>query len=351
MDATDSGSCSSRSSTLMPSSVTQTLRRLIRDAQAQGTSLHQIANRTGLDCSQLSRFVDENPKNHRGLKLDSIGALCAFFKLIVVPTCHYVFHEKLKVLFHFLGFDLRLMSAVNGVSRIPPEGKNLIVVAAVDHVLHFRIFDGDGKMVVDTNEKQLMEQVRAIEDLRNQLESLWPPHELTGSEKARVITAVTSIVGHILNKSVLCDASPGSSIRIRDLYIALLSALRTWNEGNSLRAIAEVTHVPLTCLSDFLKPDSTYSLNLKATEAVFCYFKICLVEAGEALWMISKAIVIALRRLWLRGRIPIAWRPPLKAARPIGRPVPGRLLAVRTPHCQSRTLSIPNIVDINWSFA
>ncbi len=94
------------------------------------------------------------------------------------------------------GRDLRLMSSVKDVSGIPTEGKNLIIVAAVDHVLHFRIFDGDGKMVVDTDEKRLTEQVQQIEDLRKQLESLWPPHELTGSEKGRVITAVTSIVGH-----------------------------------------------------------------------------------------------------------------------------------------------------------
>jgi len=96
------------------------------------------------------------------------------------------------------GSDLRLMSPVNGVNGIPTEGKNLIIVAAVDHVLHFRIFDGDGKKVVDTDEKRLTEQVRQIEDLRKRLEKLWPPHDLTGSEKGQVITAVTSIVGHTL---------------------------------------------------------------------------------------------------------------------------------------------------------
>ena len=88
------------------------------------------------------------------------------------------------------------MSSVNDVSGIPTAGKSLIIVAVVDHVLHFRIFDGDGKVVVDTDEKRLTEQARQIEDLRKQLESLWPPHELTGSEKVRVIAAVTSIVGH-----------------------------------------------------------------------------------------------------------------------------------------------------------
>jgi hypothetical protein len=78
-----------------------------------------------------------------------------------------------------LGCDLRLMSSVKDVNGIPTAGKNLIIVAAVDNVLHFRIFDLDGKVVLDTDEKHLAEQARQIEDLRKQLESLWPPHELT----------------------------------------------------------------------------------------------------------------------------------------------------------------------------
>jgi len=90
------------------------------------------------------------------------------------------------------------MSSVNDVSGIPTAGKRQIIVAVVDQVLHFRIFDGDGKMVVDTDAKRLTEQARPIEDLKKQLESLWPPHELTESEKVRVIAAVTSIVGHTL---------------------------------------------------------------------------------------------------------------------------------------------------------
>ena len=36
-------------------------------------------------------------------------------------------------------FDLRLMSSLNDVSGIPTEGKNLIIVAAVNNVLHFRM--------------------------------------------------------------------------------------------------------------------------------------------------------------------------------------------------------------------
>ena len=95
-----------------------------------------------------------------------------------------------------LGFDLRLMSSLNDASAIPTEGKGLIIVAAVNNVLHFRIFDGNGKRVVDINEKKLTGQARQIEDLKKQLKSLWPPHELTDSEKVQVITAVRSIVSH-----------------------------------------------------------------------------------------------------------------------------------------------------------
>jgi hypothetical protein len=72
----------------------------------------------------------------------------------------------------FPGCGLRLMSSVNDVSGIPAEGKDLIIVAAVNGVLHFRVFDADGKVAVDTDEKRLTEQVRKTEDLRKQLETL-----------------------------------------------------------------------------------------------------------------------------------------------------------------------------------
>jgi serine/threonine protein kinase len=97
------------------------------------------------------------------------------------------------------GCNLLLLSSVDDVRGIPTAGKRLIVVAAVKNavknVLYLRIFDGDGQMVVDTDETKLTTQAGPIKDLRKQLESLWPPHHLTESEKTRVIAAVTSIVG------------------------------------------------------------------------------------------------------------------------------------------------------------
>jgi len=139
--------------------------------------------------------------------------------------------------------DLRLMSSLNDVNSIPTEGKNLIIVAAVNNVLHFRIFDDDGNRVVDTDEKRLTEQSRQIEDLRKQLESLWPPHELTRSDKDRVITAVASIVGYIPRISPLSMSyDPGSGVfsfpPVRDEESATLTLRLLFVDGT--QAVARV---------------------------------------------------------------------------------------------------------------
>ena len=103
------------------------------------------------------------------------------------------------------GYDLRLTPLVHDVGGIPTTGKSLMIVATVKNVLHFRIFHDDGQAIVDTDETKLTAQAELIEDLRKQLKSLWPPHELTKSEKARVIAAVTSIAGH----------TPPETVRVR----------------------------------------------------------------------------------------------------------------------------------------
>jgi hypothetical protein len=99
--------------------------------------------------------------------------------------------------FHIRGWgDLRVI-AVQDVSGIPTKGKNLIVVANINNVLHFRLFDEDGNTVVDTDEAKLPTQVGPIADLKKQLQNLWPDHLLTQEENCQIITSVASIVGHI----------------------------------------------------------------------------------------------------------------------------------------------------------
>ena len=79
---------------------------------------------------------------------------------------------------------------------IPADGKGLTIVADVNHVLHFRIFDVDGNVVVDTNEKKLTDQNQQVVELRKQLERLWPLSNPGKKEKLRVIGAVNSAVGY-----------------------------------------------------------------------------------------------------------------------------------------------------------
>jgi hypothetical protein len=87
----------------------------------------------------------------------------------LMPTvflCSIVYFSARVLLDEFKkGCDLRLMSPVDDVDGIPTAGKNLIIVAAVNVVLHVRIFDSDGKVDVNTDENRLTAQGRRIEDL------------------------------------------------------------------------------------------------------------------------------------------------------------------------------------------
>ena len=81
-------------------------------------------------------------------------------------------------------------------SGVPTSGNKLVIVGIDNRdLLHIRIFDADGKRVMDTDESKSSDaQVVAILTLKRQLQGLLAPHELTGGEKARVIRKVTSIV-------------------------------------------------------------------------------------------------------------------------------------------------------------
>jgi hypothetical protein len=91
--------------------------------------------------------------------------------------------------------ELDLMPAVKDAKEIPRAGKNRLIVARVDQVLHFRRFDLDGIVVANTNEKRLPDQAKPLEDLKKQLAGLWPPRPLAPDEKKRLITAVVAIIG------------------------------------------------------------------------------------------------------------------------------------------------------------
>jgi serine/threonine protein kinase/WD40 repeat protein len=102
------------------------------------------------------------------------------------------------------GFDLQLQSPLNlqlmpsldDVCEIPTAAENLVCVAAVKGVLHFRIFDADGIAVIDTDETKLAGEVLQLTALRERLGNPWPTHDMTGDDKDQIIATVASIVGY-----------------------------------------------------------------------------------------------------------------------------------------------------------
>ena len=54
--------------------------------------------------------------------------------------------------------DLKLLPSAANLGGLPDEEKKLVVVAQIANKLHFRIFDGVGKKVVDTDEQHLPAQ-------------------------------------------------------------------------------------------------------------------------------------------------------------------------------------------------
>ena len=73
----------------------------------------------------------------------------------------------------FKRFDVELISSAKDVSSIPTSGSCVIRVANVQGVLHFRIVDFPGNLVVDTGENQLPDKAPQIAQLKSLLSTLW----------------------------------------------------------------------------------------------------------------------------------------------------------------------------------
>jgi hypothetical protein len=154
------------------------------------------------------------------------------------------------------GLDLHLMPPVKDVTEIPTKGRALVIVAAVGNLLHIRLFDHNGSMVVDTDEVRLTDRAGQVDALRKQLVDLWPPHALCASDKARLVSVVTSIVGHVGAGRVVTEAmlagpdgtgaglddfigrepSPELAAMVAELYRRLRSRLK----DDSLRLVLDL---------------------------------------------------------------------------------------------------------------
>ena len=112
--------------------------------------------------------------------------------------------------------ELRLMPSANDLNALPSAGKRLFIVANVDHLLHLRMFDLEGKMLLDSDAKRFTSTwVQYIEQL---VPNLWPPHEFTEIEKISIINAIRNLAGRTVADEMR---------RVHGRIAALVGELRT----------------------------------------------------------------------------------------------------------------------------
>ena len=133
--------------------------------------------------------------------------------------------EVLELGVNARGIELQLMPSLKDASKIPADGENLIIVAAVENELHFRIFDLKGKKAVDTDETKLKQQAKEIdetrlterkeqiEELRKRLEKIWATRAevVRNSDKTMIISNILSLV----NYKMLAGQAGQTNLRMR----------------------------------------------------------------------------------------------------------------------------------------
>ncbi len=86
--------------------------------------------------------------------------------------------------------------SVTSAEDITNKGRALVIVALVDDLLNIRIFDANGKKVVDKPENELVGE-KAVTALKQQLDPLPVESGLSQDEKQQIIENATSSAGHI----------------------------------------------------------------------------------------------------------------------------------------------------------
>jgi hypothetical protein len=133
--------------------------------------------------------------------------------------------------------ELQLILDANDVGEIPADGKNLVILADVDGMLHFRVFEGRGKIDEDTDESNLTNQDRKIEDLRKLLDRVRPPHELRKKEKRRLLAAAAAIAGYRVPRHWIVRVLGRMAIVVAALLYVLvvfLAQYTSWGGASSL---------------------------------------------------------------------------------------------------------------------
>ena len=104
------------------------------------------------------------------------------------------------------GFDLRLLSA-SDLPDIPTAGTRLVVIARnlPDDTLTFRVFNAEGRTVVNASETAFPHKTHELAELKDRLNCLWEQETLPVAQKTRILESIASITNpipwHILTQA------------------------------------------------------------------------------------------------------------------------------------------------------
>jgi hypothetical protein len=107
--------------------------------------------------------------------------------------CHSLFFDGFPNKGVCPGDNLKFV-VVGTPAALPREGRDLIVVSLVGPQLHIRIFDSDGKKIVDKPEHELV-QGETLADLKQILTSSSDYSLFLGERKHRVVQGVALVIG------------------------------------------------------------------------------------------------------------------------------------------------------------
>ena len=89
-------------------------------------------------------------------------------------------------------YDLNLMS-IDNATALPTEGKFLVIVAKISDSYHARIFDGNGKLVIDKGKDEFSPDQTLLE----QLEVAFSSQSIDPQTKSTLLPKITSSLGYI----------------------------------------------------------------------------------------------------------------------------------------------------------
>ncbi|WP_422927143.1 hypothetical protein [Singulisphaera sp. PoT] len=84
-------------------------------------------------------------------------------------------------------YDVMILAEARDMRDLPRKGKNLVVVAAIENVFFFKLFNGEGKVLTTWM------QVLPV-PLDGFFRDLWPPRELTRVEKNQIVGAFSGLL-------------------------------------------------------------------------------------------------------------------------------------------------------------